>query len=145
MVRRIRSLTLVVTAALALAPAAAMAQDARPGKRITWERMQIRLQERSRPDRAEPAQPRRAPGAVARHLPPRPRHRGDQEIVRERRMAGEIQALSRIEQRIVPRMAGARYIGSTFDPDSSVYTLKFMRDSSVIWVNVDGRTGRIIR
>jgi hypothetical protein len=72
------------------------------------------------------------------------RHRGDQDYAFEARRAGEIISLADIEARVLPRMRGARYIGSTFDRDSAVYTLKFMREASVIWIDVDGRSGRII-
>ena len=41
-------------------------------------------------------------------------------------------------------MAGAQYIGVEFDPGSAVYTLKFLRDGRVIWVDVDGRTGQVL-
>jgi hypothetical protein len=72
------------------------------------------------------------------------RHRGDQDYAFRAMRAGEIISLAEIEARVLPRMRGARYIGSTFDRDSAVYTLKFMREASVIWVDVDGRSGRII-
>jgi hypothetical protein len=72
------------------------------------------------------------------------RHRGDQDFAFRAMRAGEILSLSDIEARVIPRMRGARYIGSTFDRDSAVYTLKFMREASVIWVDVDGRSGRIV-
>ena len=49
-----------------------------------------------------------------------------------------------IERRVVPTMPGAQYIGVDFDPGSAVYTLKFLRDGHVIWVDVDGRSGQII-
>lgn len=71
-------------------------------------------------------------------------HRADQDFAFQAMRRGEIMALSEIEARIIPHMRGARYIGSTFDRDSAVYTLKFMREASVIWVDVDGRSGRII-
>ena len=44
---------------------------------------------------------------------------------------------------VVPRMGGARYIGPEI-VDADRYRLKFMRGRSVIWVDVDGRTGAII-
>lgn len=72
------------------------------------------------------------------------RHRGDQDFAFRAMRAGEIMSLADIEARVIPRMRGARYIGSTFDRDSAVYTLKFMREASVIWIDVDGRSGRII-
>jgi hypothetical protein len=50
-----------------------------------------------------------------------------------------------IERRVIPRMPGAQYLGFDFDPGTEVYTLKFLRNGSVIWVDVDGRTGAIVR
>ena len=41
-------------------------------------------------------------------------------------------------------MGGAQYLGPEFDAGTDVYTLKFLRDGSVIWVDVDGRTGRVV-
>jgi hypothetical protein len=39
---------------------------------------------------------------------------------------------------------GANYIGAEFDSDVMRYRLKFVRGSSVIWIDVDGRSGAII-
>ena len=50
-----------------------------------------------------------------------------------------------IERVVVPTLPGAQYLGFDYDPTSNVYTLKFLRNGSVIWVDVDGRTGRILR
>jgi hypothetical protein len=50
-----------------------------------------------------------------------------------------------IERRVIPMMRGAQYLGFDFDPQTAIYTLKFLRNGSVIWVDVDGRTGRIVR
>lgn len=57
---------------------------------------------------------------------------------------GQIKPLREIELRVVPRMAGAIYLGPEFDPSSATYRLKFMRGGSVIWVDIDARTGREI-
>jgi hypothetical protein len=57
---------------------------------------------------------------------------------------GHALSLREIEGRIVPRMAGADYLGPEFDPGTSTYRLKFMRDGSVIWIDVDPRTGQIV-
>ena len=50
-----------------------------------------------------------------------------------------------IERRVIPRMPGSQYLGFDYDPSSDIYTLKFLRNGSVIWVDVDGRTGNIVR
>ncbi len=59
---------------------------------------------------------------------------------------GAIRPLRQIEGQIVPNMRrkGASYIGAELDSISHRYRLKFMRESSVIWVDVDGKTGSII-
>jgi hypothetical protein len=72
--------------------------------------------------------------------------RGDADAVYQGRMAGSLMPLRSIENGIVPRMKsrGADYIGAEYDEDMSRYRLKFMRDGSVIWVDVDGRTGAVV-
>ena len=72
--------------------------------------------------------------------------RGDADAVYQGRLAGSLMPLRSIENGVVPRMKsrGADYIGAEYDEDSSRYRLKFMRDGSVIWVDVDGRTGAIV-
>jgi hypothetical protein len=72
------------------------------------------------------------------------RRRRDQDEAYAARQAGHIMPLNQIEARIVPKMAGADYLGPEFDATSGVYRLKFMRGGSVIWVDVDGRTGTIV-
>ena len=57
---------------------------------------------------------------------------------------GQTMSLRDIEGRIVPRMAGAEYLGPELDTGTSTYRLKFMRDGSVIWIDVDSRTGQIV-
>ena len=71
-------------------------------------------------------------------------HRGDQWRVFEQRREGRILPLREIENRVVPSMRGADYIGFDFDGASGIYTLKFLRDGAVIWVAVDGRSGQIL-
>ena len=78
-----------------------------------------------------------APVAAAR----RP---GDQDRAFAARQAGQIMSLHDIESRIVPHMAGCDYIGPEYDAYSGVYRLKFMRGGTVIYVDVDGRSGRVI-
>ncbi len=78
-----------------------------------------------------------APASDAR----RPR---DQDEAFAARRAGQIMPLHQIEGRIVPQMRGCDYLGPEFDSGSGVYRLKFMRGGSVIYIDVDGRTGQII-
>jgi uncharacterized membrane protein YkoI len=72
--------------------------------------------------------------------------RGDADAAYQARMAGSLMPLRSIENGVVPRMKsrGADYIGAEYDDDMARYRLKFMRDGSVIWVDVDGRTGAIV-
>lgn len=71
--------------------------------------------------------------------------RGEQDAAYEATRQGSVMPLRRIENSIVPRMKarGADYIGAEFDGERR-YRLKFMRRSSVIWVDVDGRNGEEI-
>ena len=68
--------------------------------------------------------------------------RGDQYRAYEARQARQAMSLRDIEDRILPRMRGATYLGPEFD--GGVYRLKFMRGGSVFWVDVDARTGAVI-
>lgn len=72
----------------------------------------------------------------------RPRDR-EQDAAYKARKQGRIMPLPRIERRVVPRMNGADYLGPELDPRSGTYRLKFVRHGRVIWVDVDGRTGRV--
>ena len=58
--------------------------------------------------------------------------------------SGKLLPIKEIERRVIPTMKGAQYIGFNLDPQSIVYTLKFLRDGEVIWVDVDGRTGQVL-
>ncbi len=71
-------------------------------------------------------------------------HRGDQWRAFEQRREGRILSLREIEGRVVPGMKGADYIGSDLDGSSGVYTLKFIRNGQVIWVEVDARSGQVL-
>ena len=74
----------------------------------------------------------------------RPRDR-EQDAAFQATQEGRVMPLRAIEARILPQMKGARYLGpELLDPGSGRYRLKFMRDGNVIWIDVDGRTGRVI-
>ncbi len=77
--------------------------------------------------------------ATAQSGPPR----REQDAAFAARQAGQVRPLRDIEGRVIPRMGGASYLGPEYDPGSGSYRLKFMRGDSVIWVDVDGRTGAI--
>ena len=42
------------------------------------------------------------------------------------------------------KMGDARWIGADVDILSCVYTLKFLREGAVIWVEMDGQSGRYL-
>ena len=65
-------------------------------------------------------------------------------VALQARRAGKILPLPEIERRVLPTMKGYEYLGFDLDFGTSVYTLKFMRDGVVVWVDVDGRSGQII-
>ncbi len=68
----------------------------------------------------------------------------DQDIAYQQKEAGKILPARAIEARVVPRMDGMTYLGFEFDAATSTYRLKFMDGRRVVWVDVDGRTGRIL-
>ncbi|MCP3729440.1 hypothetical protein M9978_03270 [Sphingomonas sp. MG17] len=86
-----------------------------------------------------------AAAAAPAHASPQDR-RSDQEAARKGRMQGQLLPLRVIEARVVPVMArkGAQYIGFDFDSATGIYTLKFLRNGNVIWVDVDGRSGQVM-
>ncbi|WBO21901.1 hypothetical protein [Sphingomonas abietis] len=65
----------------------------------------------------------------------------DQSRAREMRREGG-PPLRDIQRQWHSRMPGYDYLGSDYDPGQGSYRLKYMRDGSVSWVDVDGRTGR---
>jgi len=73
------------------------------------------------------------------------RRHDEQEDLRQKRQQGKLLALREIEARVVPQMGGAEYLGFDFDAETTIYTLKFVRNGQVIWVDVDGRSGQIVR
>jgi hypothetical protein len=68
----------------------------------------------------------------------------DQDAALAARRQGRTLPLSEIQRRVIPAMQGAKYLGFDFDSASAVYTLKFLREGSLIWVMVDGRSGSVI-
>ena len=48
--------------------------------------------------------------------------------------------LPQLERRVMPLMGGADYLGPELNGDT--YRLKFIQNGRVIWVDVDGQTGR---
>ena len=71
--------------------------------------------------------------------------RSDQGEARKEMQAGNILRSREIEARILPTMRDAEYLGFAYDPTAMAYQLKFIRDGRVISIDVDARTGRILR
>ena len=71
--------------------------------------------------------------------------RGEQNEARQDMKAGKVKSLREIEANIVPRMRGMQYLGPEYDPSAQVYRLKFINRDRVIFVDVDGRTGSVLR
>lgn len=69
----------------------------------------------------------------------------EQKAARAQMMAGKGKSLRSIENRVLPRMAGSQYLGPEYDPSAQVYRLKFIEDGRVVFIDVDGRTGAILR
>ena len=68
----------------------------------------------------------------------------DQREAWRARREGRILPIREIEGRVLPTMRGSQYLGFDFDAERGIYTLKFLRDGTVIWIEVDGRSGQII-
>lgn len=69
----------------------------------------------------------------------------EQGQARKELRAGNVRSLREIEQRVLPTMPGAQYLGPEYDPAAMAYRLKFIRDGRVIFVDVDARTGAVMR
>jgi hypothetical protein len=71
--------------------------------------------------------------------------RGEQDDARQDMAAGKVKSLREIEGTVVPRMRGMQYLGPEYDPTAQVYRLKFINRDRVIFVDVDGKTGGVLR
>jgi hypothetical protein len=56
---------------------------------------------------------------------------------------GRSMPLPQLERRVLPFMGGADYLGPELN--GGLIRFKFMQNGRVIWVDVDARTGRIVR
>lgn len=71
--------------------------------------------------------------------------RSDQASARQEMAAGRILPSREIERRVVPQMKDSDYLGLEYQDQARAYRLKFIREGQVTWVDVDARTGRILR
>ena len=65
--------------------------------------------------------------------------------VRKDMRAGNVRSLREIEQQVLPTMRGMQYLGPEYDPTAMAYRLKFIREGRVVFVDVDARSGQILR
>ena len=77
--------------------------------------------------------------------PAEAQRRSDQGEARKEMRAGNILRAREIENRVLPMMKNAEYLGFDYDSTAMAYRLKFIRDGRVLYVDVDARTGRILR
>lgn len=71
--------------------------------------------------------------------------RGDQGEARKEMRAGNILRIREIEAMILPAMRGSEYLGFEYDSVVMAYRLKFIREGRVTFVDVDARSGRVLR
>lgn len=69
----------------------------------------------------------------------------DQGEARKEMKAGNQLSLREIERRVLPKMRGAEYLGPAYDAVAHAYRLKFIKDGRVMYLDVDARTGEIIK
>lgn len=84
-----------------------------------------------------------AASAVAQPMSYAPQ--ADQRHATEKTRGGDFRPLPVIQRDTDRAMAPARRISSEFHEDQAMYRLKYMADRKVIWVDVDARSGRVIR
>ena len=69
--------------------------------------------------------------------------RGESDRAFQAIQEGRSMPLPQLERKILPFMGGADYLGPELN--GGVYRFKFIQDGQVIWVDVDARSGRILR
>ena len=86
-----------------------------------------------------------AVGLIASPLAVSAQPRSDQGEARKEMRAGNVLPLRKIEARILPMMKDAEYLGPAYDSTAMAYRLKFIRNGRVIFIDVDARSGKILR
>lgn len=81
----------------------------------------------------------------ALYAPASAQERGDQGQARKEMRAGNVQSLREIERRILPQMKSSEYLGPEYDAAAMAYRLKFIREGRVMFVDIDARSGRVLR
>lgn len=64
---------------------------------------------------------------------------------RKEMRAGNVLSLREIERRVLPTMGDAEYLGPAYDSAAMAYRLKFIKNGRVMFVDVDARTGKVLR
>lgn len=83
-----------------------------------------------------------ATAALLATVPATAQHRDQDEAYKAAR-SGAIRPLGEIIARVTPKVRGT-FLGSDFDSGSRTYRLKYMREGSVVVVDVDARSGQIL-
>lgn len=71
--------------------------------------------------------------------------RGAGDDARQQMLDGRVKSLKEIEASVLPKMADMKYLGPEYDSRTQVYRLKFITNNRVVFVDVDAKTGRVIR
>ena len=71
----------------------------------------------------------------------------DQEQARQEMRAGNVLTSRTIENRVVPGYLrkGYDYLNFEYDGNAGIYRLKFIKSGRVLFVDVNARTGRVVR
>jgi hypothetical protein len=85
------------------------------------------------------------PMLIAVATPADARRVPEQDAARAATQAGNLQPYPMLRNQASRMMGGAAPIGSEFDAGSGIVRFKFQRGTSVIWLDMDGRTGRELR
>lgn len=70
--------------------------------------------------------------------------KSDQQSARDEIRAGKQLSLRQIEQKVLPMMKSAEYLGPAYDSVAKAYRLKFIENGQVVFIDVDARTGKIL-
>jgi uncharacterized membrane protein YkoI len=73
------------------------------------------------------------------------RRESEQGSMRDDLRSGKIKSPREVEAIVLPRMRGMQYLGPEYDSIGQVYRLKFIKGDRLIFVDVDARTGVILR
>jgi uncharacterized membrane protein YkoI len=91
-----------------------------------------------------PAPDEARPDQLAQYSPPRGRPVSDHDHARQSARTGENPGFDELMRSAQSRGRG-EYLGVEPDIGRNVYRFKFLRaGGNVVWVDVDGRTGRVI-